>query len=200
MQERRVTIGETTYNLPQPFVVMATQNPIEQEGTYPLPEAQIDRFMMKCRITYPSRDEERKIMNLFTAQNPPVVEKPVVTLEEITKLRETLDLIYCDEKIGEYILDIVFATRNGLPRSDSNAMELSRLIEYGASPRATLCLNLSARALALIRGRAHVIPQDVKDIAPDVLRHRIILTYEAEAESISTDKVIDYILKELPVP
>lgn len=200
MQERRVTIGETTYNLPHPFVVMATQNPIEQEGTYPLPEAQIDRFMMKCLIGYPSRDEERKIMNLFSQQSPPSVEKAIVTSEEIKTLRETLDSIYCDEKIGEYILDIVFATRNGIPGGGNSAMDILRFVEYGASPRATLYLNLSARALALIRGRAHVIPQDVKDIAPDVLRHRLILTYEAEAENITTDKVIEYILKELPVP
>lgn len=200
MQERRVTIGETTYKLPHPFVVMATQNPIEQEGTYPLPEAQIDRFMMKCRIEYPSREEERKIMELFSTQSSPSIEKAIVTSEEITTLRETLDLIYCDEKIGEYILDIVFATRHGISSAGNLAMDISRLVEYGASPRATLYLNLSARALALIRGRAHVIPQDVKDIAPDVLRHRLILTYEAEAENITTDKVIQYILKELPVP
>ncbi|MEI6645023.1 MAG: MoxR family ATPase [bacterium] len=196
MQEHQVTIGDTTYKLPEPFLVMATQNPIEQEGTYPLPEAQVDRFMLKCVITHPSRDDERRIMNRFTQKQTMTV-NAVITLEEVMSLRETLEQVYCDEKVGDYILDIVFATR------DPKAYKLDSLVgqlQMGASPRATLCLNLAARANAMLHGRAYATPQDVKEIAYDVLRHRIMLTYEAEAEELTPDAVITTILNTIPVP
>ena len=196
MQEHQVTLGDNTYKLPEPFLVMATQNPIEQEGTYPLPEAQVDRFMLKCVITHPSRDDERRIMNRFTQKQTAKVEA-VITAEHVKDLRETLEQVYCDEKVGDYILDIVFATR------DPKAFKLDSLagqIQMGASPRATLCLNLAARANAMIHGRAYATPQDVKEIAHDVLRHRIMLTYEAEAEELTTDGVITTILNTIPVP
>ncbi|MGN1360422.1 MAG: AAA family ATPase [Kiritimatiellia bacterium] len=190
MQERQVTLGETTYPLPKPFLVMATQNPIELEGTYPLPEAQTDRFMLKCLVTHPSRDDERRIMNRFTRPQT-ITPSTVTTPEDLVALRQTFQEVYCDEKVGDYILDIVFATR------DPNRAKYIRL---GASPRATINLNLAARANALLRARAYATPQDVKDIAHDVLRHRIALTYEAEAENITADTLIDDILNTVPVP
>ena len=196
MQEHQVTIGEHTYKLPAPFLVMATQNPIEQEGTYPLPEAQVDRFMLKCVITHPSRDDERRIMNRFTHKQTSTVQA-VISANDVQTLRDTLEQVYCDEKVGDYILDIVFATR------DPKAFKLDALagqIQMGGSPRATLCLNLAARANAMLHGRAYATPQDVKEIAHDVLRHRIMLTYEAEAEEVTTDTVITKILGEIPVP
>jgi len=196
MQEHQVTIGENTYKLPEPFLVMATQNPIEQEGTYPLPEAQVDRFMLKCVITHPSRDDERRIMNRFTQRQTSKVEA-AVTAADVQALRETFEQVYCDEKVGDYILDIVFATR------DPKAHKLDALvgqIQIGASPRATLCLNLAARANAMLHGRAYATPQDVKEIAHDVLRHRIMLTYEAEAEEVTTDLVVEKILNTISVP
>ena len=196
MQERRVTLGDHTYDLPDPFLVLATQNPIEQEGTYPLPEAQVDRFMLKVLLTHPSRDDERRIMNRFTSRVP-VVANTVVTPADIAALRAALDDIYCDEKVGEYLLDIVHATRSP---ADFKLKELAPHIQYGASPRATLCLNLAARANALLHGRAYATPQDVKEIAPDVLRHRILLTYEAEAEEQTPDTVVAKILNTIPVP
>lgn len=195
MQERQVTMGDQTTRLPDPFLVLATQNPIEHEGTYPLPEAQVDRFMLKCRIDYPSKDDERRIMNRFTRKNDLTV-KPVMSAAQILALRDLLDQVYCDDKVGDYILDIVFATRN--PKDFG--LKIGHQIEYGASPRATLYLNLASRANALLRGRGYATPQDVKEIAPDVLRHRIILTYEAEAEEVTSDNVIDAILSEIPVP
>ncbi|MBT3295721.1 MAG: MoxR family ATPase [Verrucomicrobia bacterium] len=195
MQEHRVTLGNSTYNLPDPFLVMATQNPIEQEGTYPLPEAQIDRFMLKCVITHPSRDDERRIMNRFT-RNQSFDVKAVMSAEQIFTLRKTLDQVYCDEKVGDYILDIVFATRDPALFN----LDIAHQIEYGASPRATLYLNLAARANAMLNGRAYATPQDVKEIAHDVLRHRIILTYEAEAEEVSSDDIVSTLLSEIPVP
>ena len=197
MQEHQVTIGEHTYKLPAPFLVMATQNPIEQEGTYPLPEAQVDRFMLKCVVTHPSRDDERRIMNRFTGKHAAAGVQAVISASDVQGLRDTLEQVYCDEKVGDYILDIVFATR------DPKAHKLDALagqIQMGASPRATLCLNLAARANALMHGRAYATPQDVKEIAHDVLRHRIMLTYEAEAEEVTTDTVITNILNTLPVP
>ena len=196
MQERRVTIGDTTYDLPDPFLVLATQNPIEQEGTYPLPEAQVDRFMLKVLLTHPSRDDERRIMNRFTSRVP-VTANTMVTPADITALRASIDDIYCDEKVGEYLLDIVFATRSP---ADFKLPSLAPHIQFGASPRASLCLNLAARANALLHGRAYATPQDVKEIAPDVLRHRILLTYEAEAEEQTPDTVIAKILNTIPVP
>ena len=189
MQERQVTIGEETYRLPQPFLVLATQNPIEQEGTYPLPEAQVDRFMFKCLVETPSKADERRIMQRFAENAQPPEAKTVCTPDDIATLRATLKEVYCDEKVGDYILDIVFKTR-----------ETNEMIQNGASPRATLALNLAARGNALLHGRAYATPQDVKEVVHDVLRHRILLTYEAEAEGVTSDKVIDKILSEVPVP
>jgi len=196
MQEHQVTIGEHSYKLPAPFLVMATQNPIEQEGTYPLPEAQVDRFMLKCVISHPSRDDERRIMNRFTQKQTATVQA-VISAADVQALHDTLGQVYCDEKVGDYILDIVFATRD--PKS-FKLDSLAGQIQMGASPRATLCLNLAARANAMMHGRAYATPQDVKEIAHDVLRHRIMLTYEAEAEEVTTDTVITKILGEIPVP
>lgn len=195
MQEHQVTIGEQSYKLPEPFLVMATQNPIEQEGTYPLPEAQIDRFMLKCKIVHPARDDERRIMNRFTRHQDITVNQ-IISAEQIFTMRNVLDQIYCDEKVGDYILDIVFATRNPADYK----LDIGHQIEYGASPRATLYLNLAARANAMLNGRAYATPQDVKEIAHDVLRHRIILTYEAEAEEISSEDIITQILGNIVVP
>ncbi|MBQ9430182.1 MAG: MoxR family ATPase [Kiritimatiellae bacterium] len=197
MQEHQVTIGETTYKLPDPFLVMATQNPIEQEGTYPLPEAQVDRFMLKCIVNHPSRDDERRIMNRFTQKQSAPEVAATVTAQDVKALRETLDQVYCDEKVGDYILDIVFATRD--PKAHG-LQALDGQIQFGASPRATLCLNLASRANAMLHGRAYATPQDVKEIAPDVLRHRILLSYEAEAEELTPEKVIATILSTIPVP
>ena len=195
MQEQQVTIGDTTYPLPSPFMVMATQNPLEQEGTYPLPEAQLDRFMLKCKVDYPSKDDERRIMNRFTRDNT-VELKPVMSAEQIVTMREILDQVYCDEKVADYILDIVFATRKP---SDYN-VNIDHQIEYGASPRASLFLNLASRANAMLNGRAYATPQDVKEIAHDVLRHRVVLTYEAEAEDVTSEDIITHLLSEIPVP
>lgn len=195
MQERQVTLGDTTHTLPAPFLVMATQNPIEQEGTYPLPEAQVDRFMLKCKIVHPSRDDERRIMNRFTRKTP-IELNTVMQHEQITALSDVLDQVYCDEKVGDYILDIVFATR----QPQDYKLDIAHQIEYGASPRATLFLNMAARANALLNGRAYATPQDVKEIAYDILRHRIILTYEAEAEEITSEDIIARILETIPVP
>lgn len=196
MQERQVTIGETTFKLEEPFLVLATQNPIEHEGTYPLPEAQVDRFMLKVKITYPQRDEEIKIMR----QNVSAVENkinPVVSPHDILKGRDLLQQIYMDEKIEKYILDIVFATRT--PK-DFNLDKLSDLISYGASPRASINLAIASRAMAFIKRRGYVIPEDVRTIAYDVLRHRIAVTYEAEAEEITSENIISEILNKVEVP
>ena len=196
MQEQRVTLGDTTYCLPAPFLVLATQNPIEQKGTYPLPEAQVDRFMMKCIVDYPSRDDERRIMNRFSRPlNAEIA--PVMSAEQVATLRDVLDQVYCDEKVGEYILDIVQATRE--PKAFGLAA-MANQIEMGASPRASLWLNIGARANALLHGRAYATPQDVKEIARDVLRHRVMLTYEAEAENVGADQVVETILGAIPVP
>ena len=189
MQERQVTIGEQTYALPRPFLVLATQNPIEQEGTYPLPEAQVDRFMFKCLVETPSKADERRIMQRFAENAEKPEAKAVCSAEDIALLRSALNHVYCDEKVGDYILEIVFKTR-----------EKNACIQNGASPRATLALNLAARGNALMHGRAYATPQDVKEVVHDVLRHRILLTYEAEAEGLSSDGLIDRILAEVPVP
>ncbi len=195
MQEHQVTIGDNTYPLPAPFLVMATQNPIEQEGTYPLPEAQVDRFMLKCKVGYPSKDDERRIMNRFTRFEEIEVQK-VLTAADIAEMQKCLQQVYCDEKVGDYILDIVFASRNPAEYK----LKIEHYIEYGASPRATLCLNLAARANAMLHGRGYATPQDVKEVSYDVLRHRILLTYEAEAENLTSDDIIDKILNGIPVP
>ena len=189
MQERQVTIGDETYPLPRPFLVLATQNPLEQEGTYPLPEAQVDRFMFKCLVETPTKADERRIMQRFAEAGEKPTAATVCTPDDIATLRETLKEVYCDEKVGDYILDIVFKTR-----------EPNAHIQNGASPRATLALNLAARGNALLKGRAYATPQDVKEVVHDVLRHRILLTYEAEAENLTSDVIIDRILDEVPVP
>ena len=189
MQERQVTIGDDTYPLPDPFLVLATQNPIEQEGTYPLPEAQVDRFMFKCLVVPPSKADERRVMQRFAESASAPEAKAVCTPADVAALRAALKDVYCDEKVGDYILDIVFKTR-----------EPSEHVQNGASPRATLAMNLAARGNALMHGRAYATPQDVKEVVHDVLRHRILLTYEAEAENITSDMIIDRILGEVPVP
>ncbi len=196
MQERQVTIGEETFYLEEPFLVLATQNPIEQEGTYPLPEAQVDRFMLKVKISYPSRDEELKIMR----NNVNLVEdkiNPVISPEEILKARNLVHDVYVDEKIEKYILDIVFATRSPKEFGLNN---LTDLISYGGSPRATINLALGAKAMAFIKRRGYVIPEDVRAICLDVMRHRVAVTYEAEAEEITPEYIIQEILNKIEVP
>lgn len=196
MQERQVTIGDESFPLPKPFLVLATQNPIEQEGTYPLPEAQTDRFMLKVRITYPQPQDERKVLDMaLDGATRPI--QPVLTADEIFAMQEAVRMIYVDDQIKDYILSIVSATRE--PKR-FKLDKLAPLIEYGASPRATVFLGMAARANAFLVGRGYVTPQDVKDVAYDVLRHRILLTYEAEAEEMSTDDVIRELLSTVPVP
>lgn len=197
MEERQVTIGDTTYPLEEPFLVLATQNPIEQEGTYPLPEAQMDRFMLKVAITYPTPDEEREIMRRVGHTGRPQALTSLIHPDDIIRMRALVDAIYLDEKIEKYIIDLVFATRE--PARYGFA-ELGRLISYGASPRASLYLVLASRALAFLRGRGYVVPQDIKDVAPDVLRHRIIPSFEADAEGITVDWLIAKLLAETEVP
>lgn len=196
MQERQVTIGEQSYPLPNLFLVLATQNPIEQEGTYPLPEAQVDRFMLKLKVSYPTRREESDILNRMTAISLPEV-KPVVQPDDILKAREFVKEIYIDEKIKNYILDIVFATRSP---EEYKLSELKKLIAYGASPRATIYLTQSAKAYAFLQGRGYVTPEDVKAVGADILRHRIILTYEAEAEETTSEEVIQTLFNTIEVP
>jgi len=196
MQERQVTIGDTTFPLPQPFLVLATQNPIEQEGTYPLPEAQVDRFMLKLRVTYPTRDEEREIMNRMAAGEPPTADE-VIDAEALHKARSVVEQVYIDDKVKDYILSIVFSTREP---AEAGLAELEDLIEFGASPRATICLHQAARAHAFLRHRGYVTPEDVKSIGPDVMRHRVILTYEAEAEEVTPDDVIRKVFETVEVP
>ena len=198
MQEKQVTIGDETYALPKPFLVLATQNPLEQEGTYPLPEAQVDRFMFKCLVETPTKADERRIMKRFAGEAVAPEAKCVCAEGDIASLRDTLKEVYCDEKVADYILDIVFATRE--PESLKSGDSLKQYIQNGASPRATLALNLAARGNALLHGRAYATPQDVKEVVHDVLRHRVLLTYEAEAENITSDKIIDKILDIVPVP
>jgi len=196
MQERQVTIGEQTFKLPEPFLVLATQNPIEQEGTYPLPEAQVDRFMLKVKIGYPSKDEELLIMRANVAAEQPVT-KAVVTPEQILHARQVVQEIYMDEKIEKYILDIVFATRN--PKA-YNLANLGQLISYGASPRASIYLAIGAKALAFVKRRGYVIPEDIRSISLDVLRHRVAVTYEAEAEEVTSEQVVQEVLNKIEVP
>jgi MoxR-like ATPase len=196
MQERQVTIGEKTYPLEGLFLVMATQNPIEQEGTYPLPEAQVDRFMMKVRISYPEADEELKILDMALDGAARTIQ-PVLSAADIFGMQEVVGLIYIDDQIKQYVLNVVQATRDP---ARFEMQELAPLVEYGGSPRATIYLAQGARAMAFLRGRGYVTPQDVKDVALDVLRHRVILTYEAEAEQRSPEDVISTILSKVPVP
>ena len=196
MQERQVTIGEETFSLPKPFLVMATENPVEQEGTYPLPEAQVDRFMLKICVGYPSREEERLILDRMAHAEPPAPIQPIITPEQILRARQTVDEIYIDDKIKAYIIDLIFATRE----PEQAGLNLQEYIKYGASPRATISLTLAARAHDFMEGRGYVTPQDIKSVAPDVLRHRLLLTYEAEAEELTSDELIRQILAEIPVP
>jgi MoxR-like ATPase len=196
MQERQVTIGDETYGLPTPFLVLATQNPLEQEGTYPLPEAQIDRFMMKVIVTYPNRSDERAILDAMATTEAMLVPRTVVSAAQIIEARHVVNTVYVDDKIRDYIVDLVLATRPPIAAS----LNLNGYIQNGASPRATIALTLGARAMAFLSGRHFVIPQDVKSIALDVLRHRVSVTYEAEAENISSENVIEKILNALPVP
>ena len=196
MQERQVTIGDTTYLMEDLFLVLATQNPIEQEGTYPLPEAQVDRFMLKVIVEYPERDEEKTIIDRMTGDDLAEIE-PVVSPEDILNARKTVRDIYVDDQVKNYILDLVMATR--YPQ-DNGLSSLSSLISYGASPRASIYMVTAARANAFIQGRGYVSPEDVKAIAQDVLRHRVIPTYEAEAEAISSSQIVSTILEHVEVP
>lgn len=195
MQERQVTIGDTTFKLPQPFLVLATQNPIEQEGTYPLPEAQVDRFMFKLKITYPSKAEELEILNRMTVGNTFDIQS-VVSPQEILDARKVINKIYVDDKVKEYIVDIVFATRS----PEAYNLPLTELIEYGASPRATIYLTLASKAHAFLRGRGYITPDDVKTIGMDVLRHRVIVSYEAEAEEVDSESIVSQVFNEVEVP
>jgi MoxR-like ATPase len=195
MQERQVTIGEQTFRLEEPFLVMATQNPIEQEGTYPLPEAQVDRFMLKLRVTYPDKKEEKEIMKRI-AERQPIEITPVISPREIMESRKVVDQIYIDEKLQDYIVDIVFATRE--PKA--YGIDIGGMIAYGASPRASIYLNQAAKAYAFLQGRGYVTPQDVKSIGLDVLRHRVLLTYEAEAEELTADDIVTRIFDNVEVP
>ncbi len=196
MQERQVTIGDDTFPLEGLFLVMATQNPIEQEGTYPLPEAQVDRFMLKVKITYPERDEEKRVLDLALDGTARPIQ-PVLQPEDVRRMQDVVKMIYIDEQVKSYILDVVHCTRRP---EQFGKQTLAPLIDYGASPRASIYLGLGARAIAFLAGRGYVTPQDVKDVAYDVLRHRIILTYEAEAEETTPEDVIETILSTVPVP
>jgi len=196
MQERQVTIGDETYALPAPFLVLATQNPLEHEGTYPLPEAQIDRFMMKVIVDYPTRTEERAILDTMATTEPMIVPRAVVSASQILNARHVVNSVFVDDKVRDYIVDIVLATRPPI----AAGLELNGYVQNGASPRATIALTLAARATAFLDGRHFVTPQDVKTVAMDVLRHRVSVTYEAEAENVTSRDVVDKILNTLPVP
>jgi MoxR-like ATPase len=196
MQERQVTLGDATHPLPDPFLVFATQNPIEQEGTYPLPEAQVDRFLLKARVDYPTQAEERQVLDRMISGEAPAVAK-VLTADTVRRLASRVREVYMDERLRDYMVALVAATRN--PRS-VGLTDLGPLIAYGASPRATLAFSEASRAVAFLRGRGYVVPEDVKEIARDVLRHRVLLTYEAEAENVTSDTVVERILERVEVP
>jgi len=206
MQEKQVTIAGERHLMPRPFLVMATQNPIEHEGTYSLPEAQVDRFLFKLNLRYPTREEEQRIVERMAHPELALQATPAASLEEIITARRWMDQVYLDDKILQYILDLVFATRPGArsqlsPRqAEAELKDLDVYIQYGVSPRASIMLSLAARAAAFMAGRAYVVPQDVKDVAPDILRHRLILTYEAEAEEITSDEIIRRLLDQLRTP
>jgi MoxR-like ATPase len=197
MQERQVTIGETTYPLPRPFLVLATQNPIEQEGTYPLPEAQVDRFMLKVVVDYPTRDEEIEIMRRMSHGAPPSQVAPVVSPEEVLQARRVVGEVYLDARVEEYVVDLVLATREP---ERYQLRDLRGLVAYGASPRASIALALAARAHAFLEGRAYATPDDVRAVALDVLRHRVAVTYEAEAEDVASDQIVRRVLDTVEVP
>ncbi len=196
MQERQVTIGDESHLLDDPFMVLATQNPIEQEGTYPLPEAQVDRFMLKIKVTYPSRDEEKKILAKMAGSGTRTKVEHVIETSDILRLRALTDEIYMDEKVEDYIVSLVLATRE--PKE--YGLDVASMIQYGASPRATIFLAMASRAHALLQGRGYVTPQDVKSIGMDVLRHRVIITYEAEAEEKTPEDIVSAIFDNVPVP
>lgn len=196
MQERQVTIGEESHALDDPFMVLATQNPIEHEGTYPLPEAQVDRFMLKIRVTYPNRDEEKKILAKMAGSGKKIAVESVIDISDILRLRALTDEIYMDEKVEDYIVSIVQATRT----PEEFGLDIASMIQYGASPRATIFLAMASRAHALLQGRGYVTPQDVKSIGMDVLRHRVIITYEAEAEEKTPEDIVTAIFDNVPVP
>lgn len=195
MQEKQITIGEQTFRLNEPFIVMATQNPIEQEGTYPLPEAQLDRFMLKLSVSYPTADEELEIMQKVTSPTAVSLQK-IIHQDEVLAMREMVKNIYIDPKVNDYIVRLIFSTRH----PEEYNLKLENYIRFGASPRASINMNLASKALALINGRGFVVPQDVKDVAMDVLRHRLLLTYEAEAEGITSEEIISNILNTIDVP
>ncbi|CAA6689842.1 MULTISPECIES: MoxR family ATPase [unclassified Lentimonas] len=195
MQEKQVTLGKETYDLPKPFLVLATQNPIEQEGTYALPEAQVDRFMFKLKVGYPSMDEELIVMQRMAKTAPQLEIEPVLTIEELMEMRSTMETVFIDEKVERYILRLVDATRH----PENYDLDLERYLRFGASPRASIYLSLAARGHALMQQRDYVIPQDVKDVAHDLLRHRMAISYRAEAESITSDDLLDQILTKVPV-
>jgi len=189
-------LGEQTYKLPDPFLVLATQNPIEQEGTYNLPEAQVDRFMLKLNVGYPTKAEERQILDLMGISNPDLSVNPVVRPEDIIAARSVVNTIYVDDRVKDYIVDVVWATREPA----KYRLNLDGMIRYGGSPRATINLTLAAKARAFLQGRGYVTPQDVKSVGADVLRHRVIVSYEAEAEEVNSEKIIEKIFAGLPVP
>lgn len=196
MQEHQVTLGDETHFLPSPFLVLATENPIDQEGTYALPEAQVDRFMFKLKVGYPSRSEERKILDTMASTDPSYEVQPVVSLEQILEARKVVDSIYMDDKVKDYIIDIVMGTR----QPSQYNLKLDAFIQFGASPRATIALTLAAKAWAFLQGRGYVTPQDVKSIGLDVLRHRVIVSYEAEAEGVTSEHLIAKLFDTVPVP
>lgn len=195
MQEKQVTLGKETYPLPHPFLVLATQNPIEQEGTYALPEAQVDRFMFKLKVGYPSMDDEHQVMKRMARSTPKTTVEPVISLQEIVEMRSLLDEVYIDDKVERYILRLVDATRN----PQTYGLEIDRYLRFGASPRATINLSLAARGIAMLKHRDYTTPEDVKEIAHDVLRHRMAISYRAEAEGLSSDDLIDRILDTVPI-
>jgi len=196
MEEKQVTIGEHTYPLPEPFMVLATQNPIEQQGTYPLPEAQLDRFMLKLKIGYPTKEEEKLIMERMAQTSRSTSIQPVITLQEIMAVRRVVDMVYMDDKIKDYIVNLIMATREPAKYN----LEIADFIEFGASPRATISLAIAAKAYAFMQGRGYVVPNDIKAIGPDILRHRIIITYEAEAEELKVEDIIQKIFDGVEVP
>ena len=196
MQERQVTLGEQTYKLPEPFLVLATENPIDQEGTYPLPEAQVDRFMLKIKVDYPTKSEEREILDRMASTTPNMEVNAVTTLKEIQDARKKVNDIYVDEKIRDYIVNLISATRH----PSEYKLKIDQYLQFGASPRATISLTLAAKAWAILQGRAYVVPQDIKEIGMDVLRHRVIPSYEAEAEDIYSEDLVQSIFEAVPVP
>lgn len=196
MQERQVTIGDETYPLPEPFLVLATENPIDQEGTYPLPEAQVDRFMLKLKVGYPSREDERAILDRMSSTDPDLSVNAVTSLEAVSEARKLVNEVYVDPKIRDYIVSLILATR----KPADYKLDLGRYIQFGASPRATISLTIAAKAWAVMQGRSYVVPQDIKEIGMDVLRHRVIPSYEAEAEEISSEDLVNSIFEAVPVP